>query len=56
MCTFTGEEGKHLTAIDDGHDMVVHGINDLKNRVGRHKREARRSEPVKMRNRLRAVG
>ena len=56
MCTFTGDEGHHLTAIDDGHDMVVHGINDLKNRVGRHKREARRSEPVKMRNRLRAVG
>jgi hypothetical protein len=30
MCTFTGESGQHLKAIDDGHDMVVHGINDLK--------------------------
>lgn len=58
MCTFTGEEGKSLMAVDDLHDMIVWGLKNLQGVELKTTAEEleRRREPVKMKNRLAAVG
>ena len=54
LCTFTGESGQHLKAIDDGHDMVVMGLNDLKD-VESKSENNEDLEPLKMRGKLKGV-
>ena len=54
MCMFTGKAERNLHAVDDGHDMCVWALIDLQ-RVEAVSARARR-EPIRMRNRLRAVG
>ena len=52
MLNFTGKSDPNLKAVDDGHDMMVWGINDLKD-VKEH--QSFKPTPVKVRGKMKAV-
>lgn len=52
LCDFTGKTETNMHAVDDGHDMFVWGVNDLKNVEAP---EAQESKPIALKNKLGAI-